>query len=92
MNKAAKQVMAGIGEDKSIFIRTFQLGSEDNFVYPAKISEWTRITGLTESETQTWVENANLIDSEFFQIICSRNPVDVGDQLVNIPFVIVTTA
>lgn len=84
----AKQV--SLGKDKSIFIRTIELGSEANAVYPATLSEWTKVTGLTEGETHAWVETTKLADADFFhKVICKRNCVDVNGQLFDIPFVIV---
>lgn len=90
--KATAKYRVNLGEDKSIFIRT--IGSEANeandFVFPATMSEWTRVTGLTESETQSWIETTKLVDADFFhKVICKRNCVDVNDQLFDIPFVIV---
>jgi len=78
------------GEEKSILIRCTRTG-KDAFeaVYNATLSEWTRLTGLTEEETFLAVDCDELLDEELFDQITQREEVDVRlSELDDIPFVI----
>lgn len=75
---------------KKILIRCTRTG-KDAFeeVYPATIDEWTRLTGLSEEETNLAVDCDDLADEDFLNEIMSRDEVDVKlSELEDIPFVI----
>lgn len=76
--------------DDKILIRLTRTG-KDSFeeVYPATLAEWTRLTGLTQDETNLAVDCDDLADEEFLEEIMSRDEVDVKlSELESIPYVI----
>ena len=79
------------GNDKGILIRCTMEGKDAyESVYNATLSEWTRLTGLSEEDTFLEFDCADIKDEELFDEICNREEVDVRlSEQEDIPFVIV---
>ena len=76
---------------QDILIRCTREG-KDAFeaVYKASLSEWTRLTGLTEEETFLEFDCGDIKDEKLFEEICNRDEQDILMSLLyDIPFVIV---
>jgi hypothetical protein len=84
------QLATGCGNDKGILIRCTRTGKDaEESVFRATLSEWTRLTGLTEDETFLSVPCGEIKDEKLFSEIYRRKEVDVRlSELEDIPFVI----